>query len=502
MSPLRRLAGQTAIYGLSSIIGRVMNFLLTPLYTRVFLKEDYGIVTELYAYVAFLIVFLTYGMETAFFRFGSKCKSESERNKVFSTAFISVLTTAILFIALISASLESVASLMGYENNPEYILYFAWIIGLDAMVTIPLAKLRMANKPVNFAVVNLASVILNIGLNLFFILYCPYAMANPEVLGGEWVSQYYNPAIGIGYIFVANLASSILKFVLLLPAMIDLKFGFDFALWKRLMPYALPLLFLGLAGIVNETFDRAFFGDISGLPKIIADKELGVYGACYKVAMLLSIGIQAYRFAAEPFIFSMAADQNRDRSQATIMKFYFIVACFIALVILCFLDVALLLIGEEYREGKGVIPILLLAYIFFGAFFNLSFWYKLNDKTIYGAFIAAAGAVITVLTNLLLVPLYSYYGAAIATLLAYAAMAILSFILGQKKHAVPYDTKKILIILLAAIALYAPNFLLQLSGWSKYVLASISVISFAVFILISEKELLNKLKNVSSRNNK
>lgn len=478
-----------------------MNFLLTPLYTRVFLKAEYGIVTELYAYVAFLIVFLTYGMETAFFRFGSKCKTEPERNKVFSTAFISVFTTAAIFIALVSGTLDSIASFMGYQDNPEYILYFAWIIGIDAMVTIPLAKLRMANKPVNFAVVNLASVILNIGLNLFFILYCPYALTHADAIGAEWISTIYNPAIGIGYIFIANLASSILKFVLLIPAMVDLKFGFDFALWKRLMPYALPLLFLGLAGIVNETFDRAFFGEMSGLPKEIADRELGVYGACYKVAMLLSIGIQAYRFAAEPFIFSLAADKNRDRSQATIMKFYFTAACFIALVILCFLDVALLLIGEEYREGKGVIPILLLAYVFFGAVFNLSFWYKLNDKTIYGAFIASAGALITVLTNILLVPLYSYYGAAIATLLAYAVMAVLSYLLGQQKHPVPYEVKKIGLILLVSIALYLPNYFLNLSGWSKYLVASLSVISFVAYILISEKELLKKLKHVSGRNN-
>lgn len=501
MSPLRRLAGQTAIYGLSSIIGRVMNFLLTPLYTRVFLKAEYGIVTELYAYVAFLIVFLTYGMETAFFRFGSKCKTEAERNRIFSTAFISVFSTAAIFIAFVSGTLDGIASLMGYQDNPEYILYFAWIIGIDAMVTIPLAKLRMANRPVNFAVVNLASVLLNIALNLFFILYCPFAMANADAFGAEWIGSFYEPAIGIGYIFIANLASTILKFLLLTPAMADLKFGFDFALWKRLIPYALPLLFLGLAGIVNETFDRAFFGEMSGLPKEIADKELGVYGACYKVAMLLSIGIQAYRFAAEPFIFSLAADRNRDRSQATIMKFYFIAACFIALVILCFLDLALLLIGEEYREGKNVIPILLLAYVFFGAVFNLSFWYKLNDKTIYGALIAFAGATVTIITNILLVPLYSYYGAAIATLLAYAVMAVLSFIMGQRKHPVPYDVKKICLILIVSVALYSPNYFLNLNGWTKYLVASLSVISFVAYILISEKELLIKLKNVSGRNN-
>lgn len=478
-----------------------MNFLLTPLYTRVFLTAEYGIVTELYAYVAFLIVFLTYGMETAFFRFGSKCKSEAERNRVFSTAFISVFSTAAVFIAIISGSLDGIASLMGYQDNPEYILYFAWIIGIDAMVTIPLAKLRMANRPINFAVVNLSSVILNIGLNLFFILYCPYAITHSDAIGAEWIPAIYNPAIGIGYIFIANLASSILKFVLLIPAMKDLKFGFDFSLWKRLMPYALPLLFLGLAGIVNETFDRAFFGEISGLPKDVADRELGIYGACYKVAMLLSIGIQAYRFAAEPFIFSLAADKTRDRSQASIMKFYFIVACFIALVIVCFLDVALLLIGEEYREGKNVIPILLLAYIFFGAVFNLSFWYKLNDKTIYGAFIASAGALITVLTNILLVPIYSYYGAAIATLLAYAVMALLSYFLGQQKHPVPYDVKKIALILLVSIVLYSPNYFLNLSGWGKYLVASLSVISFVAYILVSEKELFRKLRYVSGRNN-
>lgn len=492
MSPLRKLAGQTAIYGLSSIVGRVMNFLLTPLYTRVFLREEYGIITELYAYVAFLIVLLTYGMETTFFRFGSQAKSELEAKQVFSTAFISVLVSSIAFILLISSGVESISALLGYETNPEYIIIFAWIVALDAMITIPMAKLRLKNKPVFFASVNLVGIGFYIALNLFFILYCPYALSNESSIGHELIVQFYNPSFGIGYIFVANLASSILKFLMLVPAMFDLKFGWNLSLWKRMMPYAMPLLILGLAGIVNETFDRAFFGQLSGLSEQEADIQLGIYGACYKVAMLLSIGIQAYRFAAEPFVFSLTSGKDRDKTQGQIMKFYFIVACLLSLSILCFLDLALLLVGEEFREGKRVIPILILAYILFGAVFNLSFWYKLNDKTLYGAAIAIFGAVITIVTNIILVPKYGYYGSAVATFLAYAAMTVLSFVLGQKKHPVPYDLKTIFTYLFVASIIYLPNYFLELEGLLKYGLAFVSVMAFVLIALYKEKHLLTK----------
>lgn len=487
MPALRKLAGQTAIYGVSSIIGRVMNFLLTPLYTRMFVASEYGVVTELYALVAFLIVFLTYGMETAFFRFGSRAKSPAERNRIFSTAFFSLLATSSIFIAIISLNVGAVADFLGYSAHPEYILYFVWIVALDAVATIPLARLRLSNKPIPFAGVNLLSILTNIGLNLFFILYCPQAYADPAMPGHALISSFYNPDFGIGYIFVANLISSAVKFIALIPWMGGIRFGFHMPIIRKLLPYALPLLLLGLAGIVNESFDRLLFKKLSGLPPDEAIIQLGIYGACYKVAMLLSIGIQAYRFAAEPFVFSLAEDKNRDKTQADIMKYYFIVAIFITLTILCFLDLAVLLIGEGFRSGRGAIPILLAAYLFYGAVFNLSFWYKLNDKTLYGTLIAISGAVVTVLLNIMLVPYIGYYGSAWATFGAYLVMLILSYIFGQKYHPVQYDLSTIFFYLALGGGLYLVHSMLPLKGIPAYILSAFLVGTFVVVVFRKEK---------------
>lgn len=490
MPTLRKLVGQTAIYGVSSIIGRVMNFLLTPLYTRVFLAREYGVVTELYAFVAFLIVFLTYGMETALFRFSSRAKTTMERNKIFSTALVCLLATSTLFTILISLNLQGISDFLGYSDHPEYILYFTWIVALDAVATIPLARLRLRDKPIPFAGINLLSIFSNIALNLFFILYCPLAMDDPTALGHEFISGFYNPDFGIGYIFLANLISSGIKFLALTPYMRGIRFGFHTRIVKQLLPYALPLLLLSLAGIVNETFDRVLFKRLSGLPEEVAKIQLGIYGACYKVAMLLSIAIQAYRFAAEPFIFSLSENKSRDKTQSDIMKYYFIVAIFITLTILCFLDLAVLLIGESFRVGKPVIPILLAAYLCYGAVFNLSFWYKLNDKTIYGMGIAIAGAILTIALNVLLVPRIGYYGSAWATFGAYLLMLILSYYLGQKHHPVDYALKPILFYLLLGAGLYIVHIVLPFDGLLGYIISAILVFSFVSIALMKERRLL------------
>lgn len=490
MPALKKLAGQTAIYGVSSIIGRVMNFFLTPLYTRRFAQAEYGVVTELYALVAFLIVFLTYGMETAFFRFGSRARTEAERNKIFSTALLCLLASSTLFTAVISFKLQAVSEFLGYADHPEYILYFTWIIALDAVATIPLARLRLRDRPVPFASINLLSILTNIGLNLIFILYCPFAYEDPTAFGHNFILTFYNPAFGIGYIFLANLVSSAVKFLALTPWMSGIRYGFHSRIIKKLLPYALPLLLLGLAGIVNETFDRLLFKKLSGLPEDLAEAQLGIYGACYKVAMLLSIGIQAYRFAAEPFIFSLAEHKDRDKTQADIMKYYFIVAVFITLTLLCFLDMAVLLIGEAFRSGTAVIPILLAAYLCYGAIFNLSFWYKLNDKTLYGMGIAIAGAVVTIALNVVLVPYIGYFGSAWATLGAYLVMLLLSYFLGKKYHPVRYDLKSIFFYIFFGAGLYIVHLILPLEGPPKYIASAILVISFAAVVFRKEKKLI------------
>jgi O-antigen/teichoic acid export membrane protein len=495
MNPLKKLAGQTAIYGVSSIIGRVLNFLLTPLYTRVFERASYGVVTELYAYVAFLIVFLTYGMETAFFRFGSKAESEKEQKQVFSTAFLAVASTTLLFLAFVLLNLDSVAGSLGYDETPEYIVFFAIIVSLDVLSTIPLARLRLREKAIPFASINLASIFANIGLNLFFLIWCPLALEDPANFSHSFVESFYVPEFGIGYIFLSNLISSAIKFLLLIPWLGEAKSGFNTPIFKKLISYSLPLLLLGLAGIVNETFDRAYFTRLSGLPELEAKRQLGVYGASYKVAMLLSIGIQAYRFAAEPFVFSLKSGAEGKKTQADIMKYYVIFASLICLVILCFLDVAMLLIGEDYREGKGVVPILLLAYLFFGALFNLSFWYKLNDRTIYGALIAIIGAIVTIGMNIILVPKIGYYGSAYATLGAYTIMLVVSYFLGKKHYAIPYNILELASFAGLAGLLYGAHTLLALEGSLKYLSGSIAVIMYIGFIISKEKWILQRFKS-------
>ncbi len=488
MSPLRKLAGQTAIYGVSSILGRVMTFLLTPLYTRVFLREEYGVVTELYAWVAFAIVILTYGMETTFFRFGSKAESTSERDTVFSTAFISILTSTAVFVGLVWMNLEAVSDALRYSGHPEYILYFTLIVALDVLCAIPLARLRMLDKAIPFAAINLISIFTYIGLNLFFLIYCPYAL-NESGFGHSFIKSIYDPSFGIGYIFISNLIASGLKFVLLIPWIGGIKNGWSLSLFKKLMPYAFPLLLLGVGGIINETFDRAFFTELSGLSEEAARVELAVYGACYKVAMLLSIAIQAYRFAAEPFVFSLFGQDNEKKTQADIMKYYVIVGALISLAIMCFLDLALLLVGPEFRSGKGVIPILLAAYLCFGAVFNLSFWYKLGDKTKYGAVIAFVGAGITVLLNVILVPKIGYYGSAWATLAAYLAMLVTSFALSRKHHPIPYDFKAIMKYVGLALGLIIIHQFLQDNMWIKYISGILFVGLYAVYIWTAEKSI-------------
>lgn len=491
MNPLKKLAGQTAVYGVSSIAGRLLNYLLVPLHTRVFGAGEFGAITELYGMVAFLIVLLTYGMETAFFRFGGAAAPGAERSKVFSTAFISVLFTTSVFLLLTLTNVSGIADALHYEDNPDYILYFGIIVGLDVLTTIPFARLRLLNKPVAFVAVNLGSIGLYILLNVFFLMWCPAVLENEALPGHAWVAAFYNPDFGIGYVFVANLISSGFKFALLTPWMRDVFFGFHKNVARKLYPYALPLLFLGLAGIVNETFDRVFFIRLSPLPETDARAQLGIYGACYKVAMLLSIGIQAYRFAAEPFIFSLAKKES-ENTRAEVMKYYVIAASFITLTLLCFLDLAMLMVGEELREGQDVVPILLVAYFCFGAVFNLSFWYKLNDKTKYGALIAFAGAGVTVAGNALLIPHFSYYGCAWATLAAYFTMMVLSYYLGQKHNPIAYNMRDIAVYAGTAALLYGVHRLIGFESALKYLTGAAAVIAFAALVLSKERKIKHK----------
>lgn len=450
MNPLRRLAGQTAIYGLSNILGRIINFLLVPLYTRVFIPEEYGIVTEMYVYVAFLLIVLTYGMETALFRFSEN--KGGNKDAVFSTAFLSVLLTSSLFIFLVISFRIPLAEAMRYGGHVYYIVLLALIVGLDAIAAIPYARLRVRNRPWRFALIRFSGIIVNIGLVLFFLVFCPWLIENgPEALVPV-VEKIYNEQIGVGYVFVANLAATIITLLLLSPEMFRVKWNFDTILFRQMLIFALPLLVAGMAGWANEALDKLLLKYL--LPENIAMEQLGIYGAVYKLSMLMTIFVQAYRFAAEPFFFAEASQKNARDMFALIMNYFIIGLLTIFLLITLFIDLVKHFIGPEFHEGISIVPVLLLANLFLGIYWNLSIWYKLTAKTHYGAWFAIIGACITLVLNIWWIPLFGYHGAAWATLVCYFSIALLSYLTGQKNYKIPYNIKRIGLLVTTAIGVH------------------------------------------------
>lgn len=484
MSPLRKLAGQTAIYGVSSIVGRLLNYLLVPFYTRIFSREQFGVVTEMYAYVAFLVVILTYGMETAFFRFSAK---SGNPGNVFSTILLSVISTSALFIVMCSIFSVPLGTWLGYPNHTVYVIWFAFIVGLDAISAIPMARLRQQNKAKRFLFISLANVLVNIGLNIFFLVYCRGQYDTHGDAANWLVKSVYDPEIGVGYVFISNLVASIVKILLLSPQILRAQLQYHWGLMRQMLRYALPLMILGLAGIVNETIDRVLLKHLLDLPKAEALAEVGVYGACYKVAIIMSLGIQAFRYAAEPFFFAEEKAKNAKETYASVMRYYVIMAAFLFLGIMLFIDVVMLFVGEEFREGQKVVPILLVAYVFYGIVFNLSFWFKLSERTTWGAAISIFGALITIGLNVWLIPIIGYMGSAWATLASYTAMMIVSFGLSKVYYPIPYDLKRIALYLLLAGAIYlASGYIQPEADWLKYGVAVLLLAFFGAVVWFSE----------------
>lgn len=447
---------------MSSIVARFLNYLLVPLHTAVFVPQQYGIITEMYAYVAFLIILLTYGMETAFFRFSTK--EGQEPNTVFSTVLTSLASSTSLFILMAIAFAQPIADWLMYPDNKEYVVWFAIIVGLDAISSIPLAKLRSENKPKLFAGVNIANVAVNVALNLFFLKYCmPLVISG----GGSWLTDtFYDPNTGVGYVFIANLIASIVKFMLLGPTMLK---GFkrpDLSLFKPMLIYSLPLLVAGLAGMMNEMFDRVMLKRL--LYPILGEDQamfqLGVYGACYKLSIIISLMIQAFRYAAEPFFFSQEKEAGSRELYAKIMTYFVWVLAGTFLFVMLYIDLFKYFIpNEDYWVGLKVVPILLMANIFLGIYYNQSVWYKLTDKTSYGAGLAIFGAIITLVLNLLFIPKYGYIASAWATFACYGSMMLVSYVLGRKYYPVPYDLLKIGIMIGAAVLLYSASVIMNIS---------------------------------------
>ncbi len=457
MNPLKKLASQTAIYGLPTIVGRLLNYLLTPLYTYNFSTGGFGTVTSAYAYVSFLLVFLTYGMETALFRFS---QTESDKQKVYTTSLISLFITSTIFIIAVSACAPSISETIKFSGHPEYVVWFAIIIGTDALAAVPFAKLRELGKAKRFALIKTINICINIGLNLFFILFCKHVYESSSSALKPLVDKIYNPEIGIGYVFISNLIASLVTLLLLSPEIFRVRYVFDSPLWKRMMRYALPLLLAGLAGMVNETLDRILLTHT--LPGKEAMVQTGIYGACYKVSIIMTIFIQTFRFAAEPFFFSHSKEKDSKKTYADVMKFFVIVCSIIFLGTMMNIHWIQYFAGTaEFRTGIKVVPILLLANMFLGIFFNQSIWYKLTGQTHYGAFLTIFGAVITISLNVYWIPRIGYMGCAWATLICYASMMVVSYFLGNKQFPVNYDLKRILGYLGLSLTLYMISVFVQ-----------------------------------------
>ena len=492
MNPLKKLAGQTAFYGLPSIVGRILNYLLVPLHTNLFPQSDYGIQSYYFSLIAFFAVVFTYGMETAFFRYVS---TSDNKRRTYSTAQGALFLTTLPALLCIILLAPQIASLAGYAEHGQFIVWFGLILSFDALCAIPFARLRIENRPIKFASIKIINILINISFNLIFLVLFPYLYSN-HLETFPLIETLYNPEWTFQYVFLANLIASGITFLILSPYSLNLKGGFDKKEWKQMLLYAFPLLFLGMAGIVNETFDRILLKYL--LPADIAEAQIGIYSACYKISILMTIFIQAYKYAAEPFFFLQAKEKDSKKTFADAMKFFMIAVSFIFLVTTVFLDVALVLIGKDFREGREVIPILLLANLFLGIFYNLSVWYKLTNKTKYGAYIAIFGAVITLAMNWVLIPILGYVGSAWATFGCYFLMMLVSFVLGQKYYPIPYNMKRMGIYFVLALLLFGIDYFVQIP--SQFVGYAFKGILVCIFLIVVWKlEFPNLLrKKISS----
>mgnify|MGYP003003560488 FL=1 len=450
MSEVKSLAKDTAIYGMSSIIGRFLNWCLVPLYTIMFPPADYGIVTNLYAWVALLLILLTYGMETGFFRFANH-ERYSDPMEVYSTSLTSLAVSSTAFFVLLCVFITPVSRMMECEGRPSFVLLMGAAVALDAFTAIPFSYLRFRHRAMRFALLRIVNIALNIALNLFFILLCPWLW---RVCPGT-ISWFYDPTFGVGYIFLANFITSLLNLVLLMPELRGFKWKFNTKLWREMLIYSYPLLILGVAGIMNQTIDKIM------LPSLVADKstamqQLGIYGANYKIAIVMVMFIQAFRFAYEPFIFAQSKERGEDRLQSyrDAMKWFVIFSMIIFMGVMFYLDVLRYFISPKYFSGLKVVPIIMIAEFFFGVFFNLSLWYKLTDRTYWGAYFSLFGLAVTIPFNLLLVPVWGYMGCAVAALICYTLMMVASYAVGRVKYPIGYNVPRLLLYFFLALGLY------------------------------------------------
>ncbi len=485
MGLYKNLFKQTAIYGIATVLPRMFTFFLVPLYTKVLSNSQYGEVSVQFAYLVVFNVILAYGMETAFFRFYN---TETNKQAVTTTASISIFWSSLLFLFVGLLYRKTIA---GWVNmDVQYVTYSIWILVLDALVIIPFAQLRIQQKSIYYAIIKIGNVLVNLLLNIFFLIVLPRIVhSNPT---GFW-PFFYIEDFQVGYVFVSNVAASLVTFLVLSPAYFGVKWQFDKKLWISMLRYAFPVLIAGIAFAINEHFDKIMLQEI--LPKNVAKEQVGAYAACYKLGLFMVLYRTAYTLGIEPFFFSHAANEDAPKTYATITKYFVILGSLILLVVIVFADIfkALMIQNTSFWSAMEIVPLIILANFFLGIYTNLSVWYKLTNQTKIGAYISLVGAAITLIINFILIPKIGYYGSAIATIAAYGAMMILSYHLGKKYYPIPYEKNKIFGYLSISIGFSALSFYVFRENY----IIGISFISLLLtYIYFNEKQtILNLIKS-------
>jgi O-antigen/teichoic acid export membrane protein len=489
LSSVKKLAGQTLWYGVSSIFGRFLNYLLTPILATIFASADYGRITTLFAIAAFLNIFFTYGLETAYFRFSA----QGQENKVYNTSVSSILITTSLLTLILLLLSHTTAQFLEIPEHPEYVQWVVMIVALDTLCLLPFSKLRFEGRPRKFASIKVLNILINVGLVLFFLVLCKNATQ------GTFFSKFYSPAIGLGYVILANLIASAITLLLLTKEFFKFKFSIEKKFWKELMLYSWPLIIVGFGGMINELIDR--FMLLKRFPGTTEEAYSisGIYGANYKLAVLIVLFIQAFRLGAEPFFFKQSTSENAERTYARVMKFFLLACCFCFLGVVLFLDIWKYFMGRshpEYWTGLKVVPILMLAKLFLGVYYNLSVWYKLTGKNLIGAWITLGGAAITIIINFILIPSLGYMACAIATLCCYGFMMIASYKLGQKYYPIPYTWKKLTAYVVICVALFGIHqLIISFTGniYVKHGVGLLLFLAFGFFVLKVEKKEFQKI---------
>ena len=481
MSALQRFFKDTIIYGVAAVLPRAINILLTYLHTSTLKSDKYADNTWYFVFAAYFIAFLTFGLETAFFRFFSK---EKEKGKIVSTSFITLLGSTILFLSVLLFFNEDISLILGFDN-PLHLKILTFVTALDLLVVIPYAYLRVTNRPLKFTFFKVVNILIYAFFNIFFLWFVPYALKN-DISIPKIITDSYQNTPTVVYIFIANLIASLTTFLMLLPYIFKFKFDFDVKVLRKMLVYGLPIMVGSLAYVTNENLDKLLLGDMLG------KEQMGIYAACYKLGVFMTLYIMAFRLGAEPFFFNHAHKENAKETYAKILTWFTIIGALFMLIVVVYINLfaGILLAKPEYYQALAIVPIILLANLFLGIYNNLSVWYKLTDRTKYGMYFSVFGAFLTIAFNLILIPKIGFMASAWATLIAYGTMTIISYFYGKKYYAVPYNIRKVILYIVISVGL---SFISYNYFKENYIISTLIIIAFVVFIAINEKEELKTI---------